>query len=46
MTGWLAFWEVMLIAAFVIYTAMAVVVGIRAFGDIKALVRFLTEEHG
>ena len=46
MTGWLAFWKMVLIAAFAIYTAMAFVVGVRAFGDIKALVSFLTEEHG
>jgi len=45
MTGWLAFWKVVLSAALVIYTVMAVLVGVKALGDIRALVKFLTEEH-
>ena len=45
MTGWLAFWKLVLLAAFVVYTIMAVLVGVKALGDIKALVKFLTGEH-
>jgi len=45
MTEWLGFWKVVLVAALVIYTAMAVLVGVKALDDIRELVRFLTEEH-
>lgn len=45
MSAWLGFWWVVITVAFLCYTGVAILVSIRAFGDVKELFRYLTQEH-
>lgn len=45
MSAWLGFWWMVLIGAFLCYVAVTVLVSLRAFGDVRALLRYLNQEH-
>ena len=46
MEFWITFWAVLLVAALTIFAALAVVVTIGGFFDVKALLRSIDRKHG
>ncbi len=45
MDGWATLWGVLFVTAMVIFAAVAVVVTIGGFSDIRAMLKRITEQH-
>jgi len=45
MSGWLGFWWTVAFIALGCYLFVAAIVSVKAFGDVRGLLRFLSQEH-
>lgn len=45
MSAWLGFWWTVATIALACYLFVAVIVSVKAFGDVRSLLRFLSQAH-
>lgn len=45
MDGWVQFWTWLFVVGLTLFSGLAVVVGIRGFGDIRALFKRVRDQH-
>lgn len=45
MNGWMWFWSVFLVASIAVFAAVAVIVAIGGFADVRTMLRRINEQH-
>ena len=45
MSGWLTFWEILLVVSLAVFAVLVVLVTIGGFRDIRSMFRALDEQH-